>query len=468
MPQPTLPNSLFLKLSTLLLCGNFMLSSFQVEAQDFKLMRYDEDYSYLKKDSSLTFYDHLKFIPLSSDKNTYLSLGGEVREEFDAFDNEDWGLHNAGNDNFFLQRYDLHTDWHFGDGVRFFFQLRSALENGRPNGPRPIDEDQLNVQNLFVDVRLWRNTNDSLIIRGGRQELNYGAGRLISVREGPNVRLFFDGLKAIYRFKNLSIDALAMEAPQLNPGVFDDKMSKQLNLWALYATLKLPGNKNLDMYYIGFHKDSVLYQNGAGNELRHTIGGRLWKNNDGFVYDIEGAYQFGIFNNDNISAWTASFDLGYLFNELKSKPSIGIRNDYISGGSQSGNGDLETFNPIYPKGGYFGFDPQVGPVNLIDIHPYATILILPKVTFLADLVFNWRYSLNDGIYRPSGSFALTGAGSDKRHIGTDYLAKISYVASSFLSMDFGLQYFNTGPFINSEIPNHKNTIETNTRISFKF
>jgi hypothetical protein len=431
-------------------------------------MRYDEDYSYLYNDTNKTWYQSLKYVGLSPNIYPFLSIGGEAREEFDAFNNEDWGKFNAGKDNFTLQRYDVHTDWHLSNTFRFFFQLRSALENGRPNGPRPIDEDQLNIQNLFIDAKIWRTSNDSLIIRGGRQELNYGAGRLISVREGPNVRLYFNGIKFMYASRNLTIDGFAMEADNVRPGVFDNQNSKQINLWGIYSTLNLQGNNNVDFYYIGDRRDSAIYNEGKGNEVRHTIGSRLWKNNNGFVYDIEAAYQFGFFNNGRISAWTASFDLGYIFGDLKSQPAFGVRNDYISGDNKQGDGNLQTFNPIYPKGGYFGFDPQIGPVNLIDIHPYGSLFILPKVSFLWDVVFNWRYSLQDGVYRPSGTFNLTGMGSDKRYIGTDYLAKISYVINPFISMDFGIQYFVTGAYINNEITNHKNAVETNSRISFKF
>jgi hypothetical protein len=452
-------NTLFALMFTLLIS--------KVNAQDFKLMRYDENFSFLKNDSLKNAYQHLKYIPLNI-TGGYLSVGGEVREEFDAYNNEDWGKFDAGQDNFLLQRYDLHTDWHFNNTFRFFFQLRSALENGRPNGPRPIDEDQLNVQNLFLDIKAWRTNTDSLIIRTGRQELNYGAGRLISVREGPNVRLYFTGFKFIYKTNNLSVDGFAMEADHVKAGVFDNQPNKQLNLWGVYSTVKLPASNNIDIYYIGNRTDSVVYDEGTGNEVRHTIGARLWKNNNGFIYDIEAAYQLGSFNHVPINAWTASFDLGYLFGDLKSRPAFGIRNDYISGDSKKGDGSLQTFNPIYPKGGYFGFDPQVGPVNLIDIHPYFSIIVVPKLSVTGDVVLNWRYSLNDGIYRPSGSFNLTGSGSTQRYIGTDYLTKIIYTISPFLEADFGLQYFNTGSFINSEIPNHKNTIETNTRVSFKF
>ena len=451
--------------------GLMLLSSIAwvtaARAQNFKLMRYDEDYSVFR-DSSSRFYTGLKFHPLSADKKYYLSIGGEVREEYDAFTNEDWGKNNSGQVNFLLQRYDLHADWHLGNNVRVFTQLRSALENGRPTGPRPIDEDKLNIQNLFIDASLFKRKNDSLTVRVGRQELNYGAGRLISVREGPNARLYFTGLKFLYRYKGLSVDAFAMEADNVKPGVFDNTPTRQINLWAAYSTLSLDHNKTLELYYIGYHKYSVIYDAGTGNELRHTIGTRLLKTGKGLTYDIEAAYQFGQFNNGTIDAWTASFDFGYVFLDLTSQPAIGLRNDYISGNGKNSHGSLQTFNPIYPKGGYFGFDPQVGPVNLIDIHPYASIFIAPKVSFLADIVFNWRYSLNDGIYRPSGSFNLTGLNSDKRFIGTDYLAKVLYTINPFVSIYFGIQYFVTGSFIDSEIPNHKNAILTNTRIAFKF
>jgi hypothetical protein len=68
--------------------------------QSFQLMRYDESYQY-PRDSARTFYHHLKYITLSASQSTYLSFGGGVRWEFDAFNNEDWGQFGAGKDDFF-------------------------------------------------------------------------------------------------------------------------------------------------------------------------------------------------------------------------------------------------------------------------------------------------------------------------------------------------------------------------------
>ncbi|MCJ8208369.1 alginate export family protein [Mucilaginibacter sp. RS28] len=450
-----------------LLITGLLLCLSNAYAQPFKLMRFDEDYSYLK-DSSRNWYRQFKFVPLSPDGNIYASFGGEARAEFVAFNNEDWGRMGIGHNNFLLQRYDLHTDVHFGNRFRVFGQIRSALENGRKTGPRPIDEDKLNIQNLFADVVAVKEAKTSLTFRLGRQELDYGSGRLISVREGPNARLYFTGAKAMLVKQNLRLDAFVMMADTVNPGAFDNKPSKQANLWGGYGTLIIPRSGNIDFYYVGIRRDTSVFEAGAAKETRHTIGGRFWRYGGGFIYNLEGAYQFGTFGTGRISAWTGSADIGYFFENAPLKPSINLRHDYISGDANPGDNRLETFNPIYPKGGYFGFNPQIGPVNLIDIHPYATIKAGKQVTVQGDVVFNWRYSLNDGVYRPSGTFNMPGETSRKRYIGTAYLLSAVWQINSFLSLNQGIQYFSTGSFVHDVIPNPHDGLFINTRIAFKF
>ncbi|WP_053003697.1 alginate export family protein [Sphingobacterium sp. Ag1] len=437
------------------------------KGQTYKLMRFEEDYSALA-DSTRHGYQKLKYSPLSGDGKLWLSMGGEARLEYVDFNNEDWGRVQLGHNSFLLQRYSLHADLHLGTRLRLFTQLRSALQHGRKNGSRQIDEDQLNVQNLFIDGTLFKQNNKSVLIRLGRQELDYGSGRLISVGEGPNARRYFTGAKLAYNSSKVNIEAFAMMADTVRPGIFDNKPSKQVNLWGAYGKFIIPQQANLDLYYIGIYRDHSVFEEGISQETRHTLGARIWKYGGGFIYNLEGAYQFGSFGQGKISAWTASVDIGYLFENTVLKPSINLRNDYISGDKKAGDGNLQTFNPIYPKGGYFGFSPQIGPVNLIDIHPYATLDLLSNLKMQVDVVFNWRHTLQDGLYRPSGSFNLPGSASRKRYIGTAYLANFAYTASKQLSLVTGIQYFKTGAFIEDIISIPKNGIFFNSRIAFKF
>lgn len=272
----------------------------------------------------------------------------------------------------------------------------------------------------------------------------------------------------MYSSARFSIDGFAMMADITNPGIFDNKMTEQLNLWGTYSKIIFPKAGNLDLYYLGIKRDESVFEEGTATEKRHTIGTRLWKYGGGFIYNLEAAYQFGSFGSGNINAWTGSIDLGYSFENIKFKPTINLRNDYISGDKSKGDGNLQTFNPLYPKGGYFGFSPQVGPVNLIDIHPYATMDLLPELKMQVDVVFNWRYSIQDGVYRPSGVLNRPGNTSDQRYIGAAYLANFTYSVNKHIAVVSGIQYFKTGAFINDIIPNAQDGIFFNARLAFKF
>ena len=437
-----------------------------IYAQGIKLMRYDEDYSNLR-DSDRTLYNRFKFLPLTKDKKTYLTFGGEIRGEYGGKVNEDW-IKDQGYNFSVLQRYAIYTDLHIGEKLRVFAQVNSALENGSKYGPAPVDEDQLAVQNLFAEYRVLKNATKSLSVRLGRQEINYGSGRLISVREGTTARQYFTGGKVMYVSPKFSIDAFVLEADEINPGVFDNVASGQANLWGAYSNLMIPKGGNFDFYYLGVRRDNARFEEGTAKELRHTVATRYWKSGGGFIYNIEAAYQFGKFGKGTISAWTSAIEVGYTFENVKYKPSVNLRNDYISGDKKAGDGDLQTFNPLYPKGGYFGFNPLIGPSNLIDLHPYLVLTMTDKLTIQTDVVFNWRYSLNDGLYRPSGNFNTEGSLSDQRFIGTTYLLSADYSFNKYLSASCGGQYFKVGNFIKDIVPLTGDSKFFNVQVSCKF
>lgn len=455
-----------MKLKRVVLVG--ILVSAQVsQAQNFKLMRYDEDHSVLK-DSAGTFYNRIKYMPLSQSGRTYLSLGGEVRVEVDRAQNEDWGARNTGRNIFALQRYHLHADLHLGERIRFFGQLRSGLENGRKNGPRTIDEDQLNVQNLFVDLVPYKGPEGVLTLRLGRQELQYGSGRLLDVREGPNLRLYFDGAKVAYTSSKWNVEGFVMADGKVKTGVFDNPVSRKSSLWGVYSTYAAAKMINIDLYYLGIDRAEARFDEGIADESRHTFGTRFWSNGSGFLYNFEIGYQLGKFGAAKIRSWGGSSDIGYRFGYLKGTPIVKLRSDFISGDDVKGDGKLGTFNALYPNGGYFGVNPQAGPANLLSLHPNFAWHPVKAVLLSLETVFYWRQSLQDGVYRPDGTFNLSSSGSAKRYIGTAYLTTVSWVANRFLNFNIYAQYFETGDFVNEAIPQHKDGFFIGAVMGFKF
>src|ERR1700758_356549 len=101
-------------LAWLAVCFVLASSAHAQSVPTYSLLRDNEDWSFLR-DKSLPhddFWDPLKYIRLGSD-DWYLTIGGEVREVFEQVGADNWGKQPYTN-SFFLERYMLHGDWHFG------------------------------------------------------------------------------------------------------------------------------------------------------------------------------------------------------------------------------------------------------------------------------------------------------------------------------------------------------------------
>jgi len=139
---------------------------------DYQVLRQDEDYSYLQDPACRVHrWDSLKFVPQGSRSDSYLTIGGEAREWYEAFRNYNWGLSPPKYNAYLLQRLTAYSDFHVNGRVRFFIQPMSAIEAGRKGGPRPvIDESKLFFEQAFVDITVAPEKENSLVMRLGRQE----------------------------------------------------------------------------------------------------------------------------------------------------------------------------------------------------------------------------------------------------------------------------------------------------------
>ena len=245
----------------------------------YKYLRYDEDYRYLRKAECRTDpWDALEFIRLNRQGTWFLSIGGEVRENMEYFDNPTWGQEPQGSP-YLLQRYMIHADFHPGERVRLFVQVKSGLENGRAGGPRIIDEDKLDLHQASLELALVSSPKISTTLRVGRQEIALGSRRFVSAREGPNVRVSFDGLRLNLSAKGWASSVFLARPVQTKPGFFDDFPAPGQTFWGIYVSkplASLPG-LNIDMYYLGLDRTKAHFQQGLAGEVRHSVGTRLWE-----------------------------------------------------------------------------------------------------------------------------------------------------------------------------------------------
>jgi alginate export protein len=385
----------------------------------YRYLRYEEDYRYLRNPDCRTDpLDAIKFIALNHDGDWFLSLGGEVRENMEYFHNPTWGQEPQGSP-YLLERYMGHVDVHLGERFRFFVQVKSGLENGRAGGPRIIDEDKLDLHQASLEVALVTSPRRTIALRVGRQELAFGARRFLSAREGPTVRQSFDGVRLDVSSDTWKLAVFATKPVQTNPGFFDDFPSPGQTSWGIYASrpIRYIHGSNLDLYYLGLDRTKSRFQQGVAGETRHSVGTRLWGQNRAWDYDVEPIYQWGEFGSGNIRAWAIETETGYTL-RLPTNPRVALIADAASGDRDPKNSDLETFNPLFPRGLYYQLVNLNGHLNFFNLDPLLVSHINKNLSLTFDCGFFWRQSRGDGVYGVGGNFLRAGSSHDSRYIAT--------------------------------------------------
>ncbi|MGH8502414.1 MAG: alginate export family protein [Gammaproteobacteria bacterium] len=394
-------------------------------------------------------FDPFKYMPLTQAGETWFSLGGELRERYEYANNPAWGDDPQDPNGVFLQRYVLHGDLHVGPRLRFFGQLFSALESGRAGPPSPIDENELDLQQAFVDLSAPLSDNSSATLRLGRQEMSYGSARLIDVREGPNVRRKFDGGRVLLRLgRRWYVDAIFVRPSEIEPGVFDDGMDHSQALWGAYTVgaLSWPPT-GLDLYYLGYESEDAGFDQGVGDERRHTLGTRLWGERGQWDWNWELIYQWGRFAAGDLRAWSVGTDTGYTWQDPSWSPRLGVSANVASGDRDPADPDLQTFNPLFPRGNYFSELALLGPRNFFNLHPFITISPTDSLELTADADFFWRLERTDGIYTPSGRLLRPAGNSDARYVGTELSLNATWQVNPHLSATAIYAHFFPGRFI---------------------
>jgi hypothetical protein len=402
----------------ILLAGAISSASIAAACPDIPLIRYEADPAALHAQEC--DLNGLSYIALGNADGRYLSLGGEIRQRYEYTHNPGFGADPQDPHGVWLQRFAFHSDLQWSDHVRVFAELHSVLENGRAAGPSPVDEDELEFQNAFLEGRFGLASGSDIRVRVGRQELQLGSARLISVRDGPNVRRTFDGVRVMAQAERWTIDAIAVRPRKNESGIFDDSTDDTQALWGLYLTRSPREGRalGLDAYYLVREQDDALYDQGSAAETRRTLGLRFFGSSGGWTWNVEPMVQFGEFGTGQIRAWTIGTETGYTWSDRNWQPSLKVSANIGSGDRDRLAPDLQTFSPLYPRGNYFSEDSILGPQNFYNLHPFLTLRPSSIWALTADYNVFWRMSVGDGVYGPNGSLVRSGEGSRERLVAT--------------------------------------------------
>ncbi len=373
-----------------LLFGSWLHAQQDSLTLNYSLLR-QNDQVYVEK--AQNSYQKAKYIRLGS--NSILSFGGSYRAQAEGFVNEQFDADQDQTDLWFLNRIMFHAHLKIDKKLEVFAELNSSLITGKQN-PTPVDKDELSVNQFFVHYYI----SEAFSVLVGRQNLRLGSGRLVDIREGPNVRLSFDMLELNYRQQRTRVKAFMAVPVQIKPGVFDnDVLNFSESLSGLYWTQFWDSSINTDLYVLYKTEDNKTWNAGTADDKRASIGLRHFGSWRGFNFNNEFVYQLGRFGDQDIDAWTISFNIERLLRIRRKEFLLGLKAEAISGDAL-GDDNLGTFDALYPRGAYFGRVARFGPSNLFDVHPYVNFM-LGKFNLEIDYVAFWRFSNEDGVYNPA-------------------------------------------------------------------
>jgi hypothetical protein len=398
----------------------------------YKSDRTVEDYSALiASREPLLGADAIKFIPLSSDRSVFLSLGGEMRERSEMIDDPDFGLGDTASDSYLLHRLLAHADLHIGASLRMFAQLGNHEAVGKKR-LLPPDEDHLDVQQLFLEAKLA----DPLKLRLGRQEFAFNAAtRFVSFRDGANVRQGFDGIRATYSSGAMRADAFLTRPVRTRTGAFDDGSDREQMFAGIYASRLLRNDQPILFDAFWFQLDRQELSDGAlqGKERRHSLGIRVAGRAGRWDWDGEALIQRGRSLGADIRAWAVAFDAGYTL-PLPAKPRLGLRFDGGSGDSDGGDSKVGRFHPLFPKAGYLNEANVTSWTNLLSLRPGLTVAPANGLTIEAAAQMKRRETVRDAVFTGISSPIPATFGNRERRIGTAYSVDAIFQASRHLTL----------------------------------
>ena len=388
----------------------------------------------------------MKYISLGRE-NWYVSLGGEIRYRYENYENSGFGTDLETSSGYILQRYLLHSDWHFGNHFRLFTQFQSGLEEGRNGGPRLTDKDAYDLHQAFLDLT---DSSQNVRLRVGRQEIEFGSGHIIGESEGLNIRRAFDGFRFTFKHGRWTWNSTLTHPVLLRPDTYAIPNHLQTEWGAGFTRASEHGD--WAGYYIALNRKIDSFNGKVGQEIRHTLGTRLWGKRTLLDYDADFIFQTGTFAAGNIYAGAISTNDGLTLHRLIFQPRLGVRFDYATGDSGPTSSNLNTFNPLFPNPTYSSLSALLGPSNLTDVGPVIRLTLNSKTAISPEMPFYWRSSIHDGVYNFAGIMIRPGNLSSAKFVGYQPGLTLDRTFSSHFSSTAGYFYFFTGDFLKQTPP----------------
>ena len=430
------------------------------------------------------------------DANPLSFLDGKVA--FDFQERFRWEIRNNNfdfndsvnvftDDNWFLQRARLGLVIKPSPWFKIYAQAQDSREinSDRPDFPGLLGaegDDAFDLRQGYIEI--GNPKEFPLTLKAGRQILSYGDERVIGAFDWNNIGRTFDAVKLRWEEKTWWLDTFAStvvvpERRSYNQSDFfngNETERKQIFSGLYFNTVAL-GPQSIDLYALHLHESLTA---APGDTNFATLGVRikskpgafapeayvpdgktmadgksapvpLKKKPVGLDYGFEGALQTGEVRGLDLTAWAVHGDIGYTF-DMPWLPRAALGYSYGSGDGDPANGDIETFQNLFPTNHkFYGQMDVFSWQNIHDLELNLRAQPIKAVTIRADYHAFFLASTDDAWYRANGVATVRpltpAARSADNYAGSEIDVLVTWSVNKYLTVDAGYSHFFAGSYL---------------------
>ncbi len=303
--------------------------------------------------SVLVVLDLAASAAVGQESTSSLQWSASVRIRYES--KQDFNFDDSAQD-YILTQARLHMAYTTDAGSEGFVELQDARVFGESLGGGPpvngnaspnVFEDHLDIHQASWT---WNFGNTNL--RVGRQKFNLGDQRLVASLEWVNTARVNDGIRLTAGSpKTRQVDIFLSKLVVVDPDHFNDQ-ARSANRYldssfhGIFAQDRATLTEGQLQYWL-FYRENEQF----GDEVS-TIGLRFTNEDLRWQPDLQAAYQFGKFGDDDHSAWMVHAGARH---NLESG-SFSLAYNFASGDSDPSDGDHGTFDNLYPLNHpYYGY-----------------------------------------------------------------------------------------------------------------
>jgi len=344
-----------------------------------------------------------------------------------------------------------------------WFSIYSEVQDARVFFQKPpIVPPNENTWDLHqAYIVLGGGEDEPFGMKVGRQEVNFGAGRLIGRSDWRNAGRTFDGALVSLRRHLLRMTAFSLS--RVNPVAHGFSHHQAGNVThGLYGGIdKLIPHSVVEPYVFWKLAPGAWTESGLPAKVNEKILGVRWAGlyTASVDYSAEFAAETGTIGGDTIGAEMLSLVGGFTMTEFHGRPRFFAEYFYASGDRTPGDGRHGTWDQLNPTHhDRNGIADQVGFQNLKELRFGSRVFATRNWTIGAEYNDWYLASARDGLYDLyQNVVAIDPSGRSGTHIGQEAGLETSYRLNREIDLGAGIGRIFPGAFLKKQTPGASNT-----------